>query len=57
MRLLVAGRQEVFQGRTLPFEFHPQGRKAEIIARSRDRFGTSKVPAVVPLVSAIQAGS
>ena len=39
-RLMVRGRQEVFQGRTLPFEAPAFDLKAEIIARSRETFGT-----------------
>jgi hypothetical protein len=38
-RLLVGGRQEIFQGRTLPFDATHHGLKAEIIERSRERFG------------------
>src|SRR4051794_9408215 len=40
VRLLEGGTQQIFHGRTRPFNFVPYGRKAEIIARSRDRFGT-----------------
>jgi hypothetical protein len=40
VRLLVDGKQEIFQGRTLPFEASGHGLKATIIERSREHFGT-----------------
>jgi hypothetical protein len=39
VRLLVGGKQEVFQGKTLPFEAEPYGLKTTIIERSRIAFG------------------
>jgi hypothetical protein len=39
VRLLVGGKQEVFQGKSLPFEATPYGHKAAIIERSRQEFG------------------
>lgn len=40
VRLLVDGRQDVFQGRTLLFDAKPYGLKPFIVERSRERFGT-----------------
>jgi hypothetical protein len=38
--MLVDGKQEIFQGRTLPFEASGHGLRTTIIERSREHFGT-----------------
>jgi hypothetical protein len=40
VRMLMDGKQEIFQGNTLPFEASGHGLKATIIERSREHFGT-----------------
>jgi hypothetical protein len=40
VRLQVRGRQQIFQGRTLPHDIPRHGLKAAIVEQSRERFGT-----------------